>query len=222
MKRPLIIIFLVLLLDQGLKIWVKTNMHLSKKIYLLGDWFLLNFTENNGMAFGFELDGPYGKLILSVFRLLAVAGIGYYLWRLVKDKAPSGLIISIALILAGALGNIIDSVFYGVLFSGSSYFHVAQFMPEQGYAPLLHGKVVDMLSFPFLKGTYPSWVPWLGGDSFVFFQPIFNIADAAISVGVAIIVLFQRKYFVREKEDTAKPSKSLESEGEAQQATETA
>lgn len=200
MKRPLLIIFLVLLIDQSFKFWIKTNMTISEQFPLLGEWFFIHFTENNGMAFGFELDGAYGKLILSLFRIAAVGGIGYYLWVLVKEKAPKGLIASIALILAGALGNIIDSAFYGLIFSESTYYEMAGFLPaDGGYAPILHGKVVDMLWFPLMEGIFPDWFPIWGGEPYMFFRPVFNIADAAISVGVGMIIVFQRRYFVRPK-----------------------
>ena len=164
----------------------------------------IHFTENPGMAFGVELPGDSGKLILSLFRIAAVAGIGYYLWLLVKERAPKGLIASISLILAGALGNIIDSAFYGLLFSESTSYSVATFLPaDGGYAPLLHGKVVDMLWFPLSKGILPDWVPFWGGEPYMFFRPVFNVADSAITIGVIMIILFQRRYFVKPPEAEA-------------------
>jgi signal peptidase II len=190
LKKPLLIIFVVLVVDQLLKFWIKTNMYLGQE-YQIADWFIIHFTENNGMAFGMEFGGGYGKLFLSIFRILAVSGIGYYLTVLVKQKAGTLLIISVALIFAGALGNIIDSVFYGMIFSDSDY-RVAQLFPaDGGYAGILHGKVVDMLYFPLAQGYMPDWVPFWGGDYFVFFRPVFNIADSAISIGVVLLIIFQ-------------------------------
>ncbi len=186
---------LVLIADQALKIWVKTHMMLGEEFNVIGNWFIIHFIENNGMAFGMELAGKFGKVILSVFRILAVSAIGYYLYQLTKKKAPTGLIVSISLVLAGAIGNIIDSAFYGLLFS-HSYPQVASFLPESGgYATFLHGKVVDMLYFPLLEGNFPSWFPLWGGEHYVFFRPVFNIADSSITIGIAILLLFQRSYF---------------------------
>ncbi|MBY0245480.1 MAG: lipoprotein signal peptidase [Sphingobacteriaceae bacterium] len=183
-KKPLIIIFLVLIADQALKIWVKNNFFWGEELKIVGNWFILHYTENNGMAFGMEFGGEIGKLILSIFRIIAVAGIGYGLHYLIQHKYHRGLIAAIALIFAGALGNIIDSVFYGKIY---------------GYESLFHGRVVDMLYFPLVETHFPSWSPIWAGEELVFFRPVFNLADAAISVGVAIILIFQKKYF---KEDT--------------------
>ncbi len=159
------------------------------------DWFIIHFTENNGMAFGTEFGGDYGKLFLSVFRIFAVIGIFYWMYISIKQKASRILIFSIALIFAGALGNILDSIFYGVFFNDSLN-QVATFMPESGgYAPALFGKVVDMLYFPLWKGFLPEWLPVWGGQYFIFFQPIFNIADTAISVGVMTMFVFQKRVF---------------------------
>lgn len=170
-------------------------MYLGQEFHIAGNWFIIHFTENNGMAFGMELAGEYGKLFLSVFRIVAVGGIGWYLMQLVKSKAHYLLISSLAFILAGALGNIIDSVFYGMIFS-SSEFQLAQlFPPGGGYSTFLHGKVVDMFYFPVLKGFFPEWVPFWGGEYFIFFRPVFNVADASISTGVALIILFQSVIF---------------------------
>jgi signal peptidase II len=195
LKRPLLIIFLVLLIDQTLKFWIKTNMYLGQEFHIAGDWFIIHFTENNGMAFGLEFAGEYGKLALSLFRIFAIGGIGWYLNHLVKNKAHVVLISSIAFIFAGALGNIIDSTFYGVIFSSSEFQLASLFPAEGGYSSLLHGKVVDMFYFPILKGNFPDWVPFWGGDYFIFFRPVFNIADASISVGVILILLFQGVIF---------------------------
>lgn len=200
MKRPVFIILLVLLIDQALKFWIKTHMYLGQEYHIAGDWFIIHFTENNGMAFGLEFAGEYGKLFLSLFRIVAVVGIGWYLNQLVKEKAHRLLTISMSLILAGAIGNIIDSTFYGVLFS-SSDFRLAEFLPaDGGYATLLHGKVVDMFYFPIFSGFLPEWVPFWGGDYFIFFRPVFNIADASISIGVGLIIAFQSMIFKKDKE----------------------
>jgi signal peptidase II len=200
MKRPVFVILLVLLIDQALKFWIKTNMYLGQEFHIAGDWFIIHFTENNGMAFGMEFAGEYGKLFLSLFRIVAVVGIGWYLKQLVKDQAHQLLIISMSLILAGAIGNIIDSTFYGVLFSPSD-FRLAEFLPDGGgYATLLHGKVVDMFYFPIFSGFLPEWVPFWGGDYFIFFRPVFNIADASISIGVGLIIAFQSIIFKKDKD----------------------
>ncbi len=193
--KSFIIIFLILLADQVSKIWVKTSMVLGQEIPIIGNRVLIHFTENNGMAFGYELGGEYGKIILSVFRIIAVIGIIWYMNNLINQKAPQGLVLSIALILAGAIGNIIDSTFYGLIFT-ESFFTTAELFPDEGgYASLLHGKVVDMLYFPVLQGNWPDWVPFKGGERFIFFRPVFNLADAAITTGVAITLVFYRKYF---------------------------
>lgn len=195
LKKPYTIVLLVLLIDQALKIWVKTHMMLGEEFNVVGDWFIIHFIENNGMAFGMELAGKFGKIILSVFRILAVIGIGYYLYQLTLKKASTGLIISISLVLAGALGNIIDSAFYGLIFN-DSYPQVATLFPaEGGYAPFLHGKVVDMFYFPLMEGNFPEWLPRWGGDHYVFFRPVFNVADSAITIGIVLILIFQRKFF---------------------------
>lgn len=195
MKRPLLIIFLVLLFDQGLKIWIKTHLFLGEEIRVLGNWFIIHFTENNGMAFGMELDGEYGKLFLSLFRIVAVGAIGWYLFDITKKNGHPGLITSIALIFAGAIGNILDSVFYGVLFNDSSYQVATLFPQEGGYAGWLHGKVVDMLYFPIIEGHFPSWFPIWATEEFIFFRPVFNVADSSITVGVFLIILFQKKFW---------------------------
>jgi signal peptidase II len=179
MRRPLLIVFLVLFLDQAVKIWVKTHMFLGEEFDVLGKWFIIHFTENNGMAFGMEFEGQYGKLFLSLFRVFAISGIGYYLFTLVKQKAHSGYIAAIALIFAGALGNLIDSVFYGVMFD-NSYNQIATLFPKDGgYEGLLKGRVVDMLYFPLIEGHFPQWFPLWGGEEFLFFRPVFNIADSS-------------------------------------------
>lgn len=185
----ILVIFLVLLLDQALKFWVKTHMELGESIKFT-NWFYLSFTENNGMAFGWEF---FDKIFLTIFRIAASIAIAWYLFRLRRSVYKTGYVVCIALIFAGAVGNIIDCVFYGVIFNGSYGQVAAFFPPEGGYAPLLHGRVVDMFYFPLVKTTWPAWVPYWGGEEFVFFRPVFNIADASISVGVVVLLLFYRK-----------------------------
>ncbi|MGE0018589.1 MAG: lipoprotein signal peptidase [Draconibacterium sp.] len=196
LTKSILIISLILIADQVLKIWIKTSMMLGDEIVVFKNWFILHFVENNGMAFGFEFAGEYGKMFLTVFRLVAVGAIGWYLVKLSKNKElPFGFIVSIALILAGALGNIIDSLFYGLIFE-DSYGKVSAIFPDGGgYATFLHGKVVDMFYFPLLEGRYPSWIPFVGGDPFIFFRPVFNIADSSITIGIFLIMIFYRKYF---------------------------
>ena len=184
--KPLILIFLVLLADQLIKTWVKTHMYLGQEFHILGKWCIIHFTENNGMAFGMEFGGEFGKLALSLFRIAAVGGIGYGLHYLIKHKYHRGLILNVALIFSGALGNIIDSVFYGKIY---------------GYESWFHGRVVDMFYFPIAEGHFPSWFPIWGGEEFVFFRPVFNLADAAISVGVILILIFQKNYFKEDVKD---------------------
>ncbi len=198
-KKAALLIFLILLIDQSLKFWIKTHMLMGQEYRIFGDWFIIHFTENNGMAFGMEFGGNAGKLILSMFRILAEGGICWYLVHLIKSKAHTGFVLSFALILAGALGNILDSAFYGLIFT-ESYYQVASLFPQNGYATFLHGRVVDMLYFPIIKGHYPSWIPFVGTDQFIFFRPVFNIADSSITVGVFIILFFQKKFFKAEKE----------------------
>ncbi len=171
-------------------------MTLGQEYHVAGNWFIIHFTENNGMAFGLQFAGGYGKLALSLFRILAVGFLGWYIVNLSKKKTGFGVIFSFSLILAGAMGNIFDSALYGVLFSESTYFDLARFMPaEGGYSSFLHGKVVDMFYFPILEGTYPQWLPFWGGDNYIFFRPVFNIADSAITTGVVTLLLFQRQFF---------------------------
>ncbi len=193
---PWIVIPSILLIDQFTKILVKTSMTLGQSIPVFGDWFIIHFTENYGMAFGLEFSGEYGKLVLSIFRIVAVIAIGWYLSNLVRRPAKKGLILAVSLILGGAIGNIIDSSFYGLIFSESYFNRVAEWLPEAGgYGSFLHGKVVDMLYFPIIQGRFPEWFPLKGGDTFVFFRPVFNIADSAITIGVFTLLIFQKRFF---------------------------
>ena len=194
--KSTIFIITILVLDQALKIWIKTHMTLGQEFSIIGNWFILHFIENNGMAFGMEFAGKTGKLILSIFRIIAVVGIGLYLRHLIKEGAPYGLVFSISAIFAGAIGNIIDSAFYGIIFTDSGFFQLASIFPKEGgYSSFLHGRVVDMLYFPVIKGYYPSWFPWNAGGEFIFFRPVFNLADSSITIGVSSILIFQKHFF---------------------------
>lgn len=196
--KLLLLILAVLFIDQALKIWIKTNMEYGDEILIFGlNWARIHFVENEGMAFGIILPGAYGKLALSVFRLLAVSALFYYLHLLIRSNVSFGLLTSFGLILAGALGNIIDSAFYGLIFSHSPiHGGLATLFPEGGgYAGFLHGKVVDMFYFPLIEGNFPQWVPFWGGEYFQFFRPVFNVADASITIGVFTLLLFNRRFF---------------------------
>ena len=185
------IVVAILLIDQIIKIEVKTNMTLGEAKRVT-DWFYIEFIENNGMAYGMKF---INKLVLSLFRLFAIGFIGYYLAKIIKkNEAPIGYIVLIAMVLAGAAGNLIDCLFYGLIFDASTPFTVSQFVPfGEGYSTFLHGKVVDMFYFPIIQTTWPEWVPYFGGSEYVFFSPVFNFADACISVGVVALLLFYRK-----------------------------
>ena len=181
---------LVILIDQLVKLAVHENMALNTEIPVFGDWFRIHYILNSGMAFGLKLDWEYGKLLLTLFRMLAMVAIGYYLYSLIKKEVPSGLCWSIALILGGAVGSLIDSVFYGVLLNNG---------PLDSITPWFHGQVIDMLYFPIIQTTLPDWLPFWAGERFEFFRPIFNIADASIFIGVVIIMIFQKRFFPEKK-----------------------
>ena len=210
MKKYYIVIFILLILcaDQALKFYIKTNFYLGEEHAILGNWFKLHFVENEGLAWGWKLgeSGSWGKVALTIFRLCAVIFGVYYINKIITKKYSRGFIICVGLIFAGALGNLIDSLFYGMVFENSDQGvqNVAKFLPTGGgYGTFLHGKVVDMLYFPIIHSTYPNWVPWLGGKPFEFFSPVFNIADMSISTGLIIILLFQKRFF-KQQADTGK------------------
>lgn len=194
-KKSLLIVFLLLLIDQAIKVWVKLNMYVGEEIFIFGDWARIHFTENKGMAFGFVFGGDTGKLALSIFRLIAISGLIWYLFKITKEKLPKIAIFSIALVLAGAIGNMVDSAFYGLIFSESNFHtqNIAEFMPPGGgYESFMYGSVVDMLYFPMFNGHYPTWL--FGGREFTFFSPVFNAADSMIFIGVVLIIIFRKKF----------------------------
>lgn len=205
LKKSIFIIIIILLIDQISKVYIKTHFALQDNVEVF-KWFKIYFIENDGMAWGTKIsdfvsfiDDRTAKVALTLFRVVAIFGIGYWLYDVTKKKSPKVLILAIALIFSGALGNIIDSVFYGVLFD-DSYSQVATFLPEAGgYDALLHGKVVDMLYFPLWKGYLPEWLPFFGGDYFTFFEPVFNIADMAISTGFIMLIVFNKKAFQKKE-----------------------
>ncbi len=197
LKKPILIIFLVLLLDQIVKVWIKTHMTIGQEYHVFGNWFIIHFTENNGMAYGIQFGENIGKLLLSLFRIVAVGFLIWYIIHLSKKNTPQGIIVCFSLITAGALGNIIDSAFYGILFSESTFYDVARFLPpEGGYSTFLHGKVVDMLYFPLIKNS--------AGET-LFFSPVFNIADSAITIGVLVLLVFYHKFLNSKKQDEKEP-----------------
>jgi signal peptidase II len=168
---------------------------------MIGNWFYLHFTENEGMAFGMKLGGDYGKLLLSLFRIVAIILIGWWLYIVTRKGAPRLLIVCISLIMAGAIGNMIDSAFYGMIFNESTHMQIASLFPQEGgYGTFLHGKVVDMLYFPIIESHFPAWLPFFGGEEFIFFRPVFNLADSAITTGVLMLIVFQRKVFPVDRE----------------------
>lgn len=202
LRSAFLLIAAILIVDQAFKIWIKTSFPLGHVTDVMGQkWFQLYFIENSGMAWGMEIGGSWGKIILTLFRLAAVTFGSWYLYKITKENYTKGFIICASLIYAGALGNLIDSMFYGLIFEESTYYHVAKMFPEGGgYGSFLHGKVVDMLYFPIIHTTFPTWMPLVGGKEFEFFSPIFNIADAAISVGVITLLIFQKKLLHKHEE----------------------
>ena len=192
--KPFLLAAIIIIADQLIKTWVRTHMEFQQEIFFLGSRGRLHYTLNNGMAFGMEFGGTWGKLFLTLFRIGAVIAIGYGMTYLIKHKYHRGLILNVAMIFAGALGNIIDSTFYGVLFQ---------------HAPLFHGQVVDMFYFPLIQGHFPSWFPFWGGETFEFFRPVFNLADAAISIGVILILIYQKQYFKQQAPEMSAPNSEV-------------
>ena len=220
-KWPIIAILGVLVIDQAIKLYIKTHYYLGEEYKVAGDWFILHFTENPGMAFGMQLGGNWGKLALSVLRIFAAIFGVYYIIKITRKGEHTGYIICVSMILAGAVGNILDSMFYGLIFDQGTtldmqtgeyvgYYGLAEYS-SQGYSSFLHGCVVDMFYFPLVSGTFPDWFPIWGGEPFEFFRPVFNFADASISVGVFLILIFQKKFFKpKDKEDENEaPSKEI-------------
>jgi len=197
LEKSLLLIAVILIIDQISKIYIKTHFSLQESVEVFS-WFKIHFIENSGAAWGAKLSDflpisePAGKLILTIFRLFAVAGIGYWVFDTIRNKSPKTLILAVSLIFAGAVGNIIDSVFYGLIFDHSSG-QVATLFSDEPYGGVFYGKVVDMLYFPMINSTWPEWVPYFGGGDFRFFEPVFNIADTAISTGVGILLVFNKK-----------------------------
>lgn len=215
-RNIILLILLILVADQVIKIWVKTHMPLSyhwdeahmmatkydRGIRPFGEkaeWCQIYFVENEGMAWGWKFGGDFGKMALTLFRMVAVIFGVWYIREILRKKHHPGFIICVGLIFAGALGNLIDSMFYGLIFDNSTYTSVAKLFPDQGYAGFLHGKVVDMFYFPIIRSSYPSWFPFVGGEEFEFFSPVFNLADASISVGVIALLLFQKRFMKAEE-----------------------
>lgn len=194
-KKAVLFILIILVADQALKIWIKTTMTIGEEINLFGNWGRIHFIENNGMAFGMEMGGKTGKLVLSTFRIVAIAAIGWFLRSMIQKKVNMGLIITVSAIMAGAIGNLIDSAFYGMIFSESYVRPAVMFPPGGGYSSFLMGKVVDMFYFPVIDTHWPDWSPFRPGESLIFFRPVFNIADSAITCGVLTILLFQKRLF---------------------------
>lgn len=196
-KQVTLIVFVLLLIDQAVKIWIKTHMTIGESIPVFGDWFQVYFIENNGMAFGMQFGGATGKFFLTALRLVLIGVIIYYVKKLIESGSSRAFLTGVALILVGAIGNVIDSMLYGIVFSESNFTQVASLFPEGGgYAPFMFGKVVDMLYFPIIDTTLPQWFPFKGGEQFIFFRPIFNIADSCITIGVFYLLLFKRKELI--------------------------
>jgi signal peptidase II len=196
-RSVLFIISAIVIADQLLKIYIKTHYHAGESHRILGNWFQLYFIENEGMAYGWKFGGEFGKMALTLFRLGAVIYGVFYIKKIIERKYATGFIICVALIFAGALGNLIDSMFYGLIFESSSFdtYQIAKIFPKHGYAGFLHGNVVDMLYFPIIHTKLPSWIPVWGDTYFDFFSPIFNLADASISTGIIAILVFQKRFF---------------------------
>lgn len=192
-NKALLLIFSILIIDQVLKIYIKTHMVIGEEIPVLGNWFRIHFLENNGMAFGMEWGGKTGKVALSIFRMVAIAGIAWYLDSIIRKKASLGLVLCVSAIIAGAAGNLIDSAFYGMIFSESWHTPAILFPEGGGYSSFLHGRVVDMFYFPLIDTHWPDWSPIKPGQSLIFFRPVFNIADTSITTGVLTILLFQKR-----------------------------
>jgi len=192
-NKALLLIFSILIIDQVLKIYIKTHMVIGEEIPVLGNWFRIHFLENNGMAFGMEWGGKTGKVALSIFRMVAIAGIAWYLDSIIRKKASLGLVLCVSAIIAGAAGNLIDSAFYGMIFSESWHTPAILFPEGGGYSSFLHGRVVDMFYFPLIDTHWPDWSPIKPGQSLIFFRPVFNIADTSITTGVLTILVFQKR-----------------------------
>jgi signal peptidase II len=200
LKKSLLLATLIVIVDQALKIWIKTHLTLDESISIIGDRAFIRFTENNGMAFGIELFGNTGKLLLTLFRMAFIGLLAWFTWKQIQRKASRGLVLGLSVLCAGALGNLIDCLFYGAIFSNSTYTQVAQLFPAGGgYELLGFGRVVDMFYFPVIQATYPSWFPFNAGERFIFFRPIFNVADAAITCSVFYLLIFQRSFFLEKK-----------------------
>ncbi len=215
-RKVTLIILLIIIADQALKLWIKTHYHLNESHHMIGSGFQLYFVENPGMAYGWKFGGNWGKMALTIFRMVAVVFGTWYLAKIIREKQHRGFIFCAALVYAGALGNLIDSSFYGLIFDRGmvvdpaineymGYNGVAKFSTN-GYASFLHGNVVDMLYFPVIRGHFPSWVPVFGGDDFEFFRPIFNLADASITTGVLSILVFQKRFFKQQKQAENHPT----------------
>lgn len=207
LKKSLLIVVIILIIDQVSKIYIKTHFTYQESVVVF-DWFKVLFIENEGAAWGTKLSDllpvsdNVGKLILTIFRLFAIIGIGYWLYDIIKKKSPKTLVLALSLIFAGALGNIIDSVFYGAIFSESTPMEIATLFSDKPYGSLFYGKVVDMLHFPMIRNAvWPEWVPYFGGKIFNFFEPVFNIADMSISTGVGILIVFNKKAFAKKEEE---------------------
>lgn len=203
-RTVVLLTLLILIADQGVKFWVKTHFYIGKEVNVMGSWFRLHFIENEGMAYGWKFGGDMGKMTLTLFRLFAVIFGTFYLQKIIRQGYHKGFIICATLIYAGAIGNLLDSMFYGLIFDNSDPYlqNTARLFPPHGYAGFLHGKVVDMLYFPIITDAhFPKWVPVWGGEDFEFFRPVFNIADASISLGVILILVFQKSFFQKKKQD---------------------